>query len=105
VDFLILIYHFSKFIVKKIAPGKETLLDTTAAKATRIVLTAAAFSAAHLQNQDLFSDSYVIMQLVSTFVGSIGLGILKESKAGLLGSIGAHMAHNFIAISPILWSC
>lgn len=101
----VLLMRIPKFIVKKIAPGKETVLDSSVAKAARIALTAAAFSAYHFQNQGLFSDSYVTMQLVSTFVMGIGFGLLKESKAGLLGSIGAHMANNFVAIAPTLWSC
>lgn len=94
-----------KYVIKKIAPGKETILDTTIAKAARIVLTSAAFSAWHLQNKGVLSDSYVSMQLVATFAMGIGFGILKESKTGLLGSIGAHMANNFVAIAPQLWSC
>lgn len=32
------------------------------------------------------------------------LGILKESKVGLLGAIGGHMACNMIAINPLLRS-
>lgn len=94
-----------KYVIKKFAPGKETVLDTTIAKVARILLTSAAFSAYHLQNQGVVSDAYVTMQLVATFVMGIGFGLLKESKAGLLGSIGAHMANNFVAIAPILWSC
>ena len=53
----------------------------------------------------MFPDTYVSLQLVATFVGGIGLGILKESNAGLLGAIGAHVTNNMIAISPSLWSC
>lgn len=101
----VLLTKIPKYIVKKILPGQETALDTKIAKAARITLTAALFSASHLTNAGTFGDSYVQMQLVSTFVGGIGLGILKESKAGLLGAIGAHMTNNMIAISPVLWSC
>lgn len=45
------------------------------------------------------------MQLVATFAMGTGFGIIKESKAGLLGSIGAHMTNNFVAIAPQLWGC
>jgi len=51
------------------------------------------------------ADSYFRMQLVSTFVGGIGLGILKESKVGLLGAIGSHIGNNMLALTPGLWSC
>lgn len=101
----VLLTRIPKFIVKKIAPGRETALDSSVAKAARITLTAAAFSAFHLQNQGLFADSYVTMQLVAAFAMGIGFGMLKESKAGLLGSVGAHMANNFAAIAPMLWNC
>lgn len=94
-----------KYVIKKIAPGKETILDTRIAQAARIILTAALFSAAHLGNSKYFADAVVSMQLVTTFVGGIGLGILKESKAGLLGAMGGHMANNMSAIAPQLWSC
>ena len=101
----VLLTRIPKYIVKKIAPGRETVLDSSIAQAARIALTAAAFSAFHLQNQGVFSDSYVSMQLVATFAMGIGFGILKDSKAGLLGSIGAHMANNFVALAPTLWGC
>lgn len=94
-----------KYVIKKNKPGNETILDTTAAKAVRIILTSAAFSEWHLQNQGILSDSYVSMQLVATFAMGTGFGIIKESKAGLLGSIGAHMTNNFVAIAPQLWGC
>ncbi len=101
----LLLTRVPKYIIAKIAPGKETALDTRMAMAARIILTSALFSAAHLQNKGILSDSYVATQLVTTFVVGIGFGALKESKAGLLGSIGAHMAHNMLATAPILWSC
>jgi hypothetical protein len=101
----VLLTRVPKYVIRKIAPGKETALDTRIAKAARITLTAALFSAAHLANSGFFADSYVSMQLVSTFVGGIGLGILKESKVGLLGAMGGHIANNMIAIAPTLWAC
>lgn len=101
----VLLTRIPKFVLKKVLPGKETALDTRIAKAARITLTAALFSASHLTNSGLFADSYISMQLVATFALGIGLGILKESKAGLLGTMGGHIAHNMIAIAPNLWSC
>lgn len=100
----VLLTRIPKYVIKKIAPGKETALDTRVAQATRITLAAALFSAAHLTNSDM-PDSYVSMQLVATFVGGIALGILKESKAGLLGAMGCHIGGNMIAITPDLWIC
>ncbi|MDP1836370.1 MAG: CPBP family intramembrane metalloprotease [Chlamydiales bacterium] len=94
-----------KYIAKKIAPGTETALDSNIAKVARIVLTAVLFSAIHIPNYGALPSSYVDMQLASTFVLGIVLGALKESRAGLLGAMGAHITNNIIAISPILLSC
>nr|QIQ10899.1 hypothetical protein OJOKFFHK_00042 [uncultured bacterium] len=101
----VLLKRIPKYIVSKVAPGKETALDSNIAKVARITLTAAAFSACHLVNFGIMPDSYVRAQLIASFVMGIGFGALKESKAGLLGAIGAHMANNVMAISPQLWSC
>lgn len=101
----VLFTKIPKYIVKKITPGRETtFFDSSTAKAIRITLTAAAFSAIHLFNKGE-PPSIIKIQVVSTFAMGIGFGIVKESKAGLLGSIGAHMAFNFVALMPELLSC
>lgn len=94
-----------KYVIKKISPGKEALLDTTIAKAARILITAAAFSAYHLGNKGVLSDAYVSTQLVATFMMGIGFGLLKESQAGLTGSVAAHITNNLVAVIPTLQSC
>lgn len=101
----LLLKRFPKYVVNKVAPGKETCVDSNIAKAARIALTAAAFSTYHLTNKGFFTDSYISMQLVATFGLGIGLGVIKESKSGLQGAIGAHMANNVMAMLPTLMSC
>lgn len=101
----LLLKRIPKYIVKWIAPGKEVALDSAIVEAARITLTAAIFSAFHLANSGLMTDSHVSMQLVATFVLGIGFGALKESKAGLLGSTGAHITNNIWAIIPQLLRC
>lgn len=103
----VMLKRVPKYLIKKIAPGKETALDSTIAKITRITLTAALFSASHLSNLEALPDSYVSAQVVGTFVMGIGWGALKEfePKGGLLSSIGAHITQNLGGISPILLSC
>lgn len=101
----ILMKRIPQYIVKKIAPGREMALDSRIAGIVRIVLTSALFSAYHLLNRGIFANAYVDLQIVQTFIMGISLGIFKESKAGLFGAMGAHMAHNIIAISPQLLSC
>lgn len=101
----VLLKDVPKFIVKHIAPGRETALDSNIATLARVALTAALFSAYHLTNSGLMADSIVSTQIVATLVMGIGFGALKESNAGLLGAIGAHVTNNILAISPQLWSC
>lgn len=91
----VILTKIPKYVVKKIAPGKETALDTTVAKAIRIVVTAVLFSGAHYSNDHL-SPQKLCYQLVSTAVGGITLGILKESKAGLLGAVASHATFNML---------
>jgi hypothetical protein len=101
----VLLTRIPKLIINKMAPGKEKVLDTTIAKAARILLTSAGFSAVHLQNQAVYPGEEMKAQLITSFISGIGFGILKESKVGLAGTIGAHMAGNIFFLSPILWSC
>lgn len=101
----VLLTRLPKYIIKKIAPGQESLLDSTTAKIIRVALTSALFSSAHIVNIGVLPGSYVSMQLVATFVMGIYLGALKESKAGLLGSIGAHISNNIMALIPNLMQC
>lgn len=93
----LLLTRIPKYVIKKIAPGKEKALDTKIVRAICIIITAAHFSATHLVDSEILDDSFSSKLLVSTFVGGIGLGILKESKAGLLGAIGCHIANNMIS--------
>jgi membrane protease YdiL (CAAX protease family) len=100
-----LLTRIPKYVIQKIAPGKETALDSSIAKVARILLVSAAFSSLHLLNPFAFDDSFVHVQVVATFTLGIGLSILKESKAGLLGAMGARLAYDVITHAPSLWSC
>ena len=101
----VLLKRLPAWMLKKISPGQEKMIDTKIAKIGRIILTSALFSAWHLQNRGILPDAYVKSQLVGTFTLGILLGMIKESNLGLLGSMGAHFANNTIAISPILLGC
>lgn len=101
----LLLTKLPRMIIKKVAPGKEGVIDSTRAKAARILLTSAAFCAIHLSNKGVLSEDYLKLQLIAAFVSGIGLGILKETRAGLLGSIAAHAVNNTLSIMPVLRSC
>lgn len=98
-----------RYIVKKYVPGKESHLDSKIAKLARVTLTAALFSAIHLSNLETHGEEHVRRQLIGTFFLGLCTGILKETKAGLVGAIGAHIGYNTYAqvmncqIHQILW--
>lgn len=96
----VLLTRLPKYILKKISPGSETILDSTIAKIARILFTSTAFSLLHLSNHGTFPDSVVSHQLVSGFTIGIALGIIKEN-IGLVGAIGTHIAHNSVAMITI----
>lgn len=101
----VLLTRIPKYLVKKTLLGKEIVFDTLIIKTFRIILTASLFAVAHTFNDGTFPDSYVKIQLVAAFVGGIGLGVLKESRFGLLSAIGAHSANNFGAMAYTLYVC
>ena len=86
-----------KWMVKFIAPGKETIVDSRIVKIARIGIAAALFSSMHYLNKGAIPNSYLNFQLVSSLVGGIAYGILKESNFGIFGSTLAHMTNNILA--------
>ena len=90
-----------KMILSRVAPEKVELVDSTAVKVARVVITAGLFSAYHLMNRGILPDSYVTMQLVAAFLGGLGFGTLKETH-GLSAAIGAHMGSNLLQSLPSL---
>jgi membrane protease YdiL (CAAX protease family) len=96
---------FSNFVIKNcVSQVKSPMIDKID-KVARVALTAGLFSLCHLNNEGQGSDAQLQGQLVHTFVVGLGLGWLKESEAGLLGAVGAHMANNAIASMEYLMSC
>lgn len=93
-----------KAICKTIVPRHVGALDSTAAKVVRITTTAAVFAAAHVVNLDIYSFT-AQATLVSTFVGGIAYGALKEMSPGILGSVGAHIAHNTFTMAHAFYTC
>lgn len=83
--------------IKIISPKHASFMDSSAGKTIRVVTTAALFAASHLvgtKNEDGF-----ILQATCAFIGGIYLGTIKESRLGLIGSIGSHMMHNVLGMS------
>ena len=74
-----------KYVLKRIKPGSEVVLDSRSFKIAKIFLTATLFSAGHIQERR-----------VHAFIGGVVYGILKESKYGLVSTIGGHIANNTI---------
>lgn len=100
----LLLHQGFKKLIKTLAPGKEWIADSTLAKITRVVLSAAVFSFMHNLNSGRISDGELNLQLRSTFATGLFYGIIKESRLGIIGSIGAHMANNGVAMYFKLWN-
>ncbi len=100
-----LLTKLPRYIIKNVSPGNEIIMDSQAAKIARITITTTLFSAYHLINLATFPSNYVKAQMVATSILGIGLGILKESSAGLTGSLGCHMAYNLTSLLPYLVYC
>lgn len=101
----VLLKEIPEKIIKIIAPGKEDVLDSKVAKITRTLFTAALFGYIHIVNQGRYPDAYCYGQIISSFVGGIAFGILKESKVGLLGSIVAHVSNNIFSFIETVSYC
>jgi membrane protease YdiL (CAAX protease family) len=101
----IILPPYTKRIMRFIRPAGSFQLNNIIDKVVRILITAALFSSFHLQNKKIWDDSTVDVQVLSAFVFGIGLGIVKESRAGILGSIVAHMVNNLIAVGGVLLGC
>ena len=87
-----------KWVLGKVAPTKVHWVDSKIAKVARISLSAAAFSAYHLQNQAALgiSDSQMNMQLCNTFGLGIATGILQEKTGSSWASIALHLSYNLL---------
>lgn len=88
--------------LQKSNPKQECIVDSLSIKVLRILITSGLFSAFHLQNEGLISDSALEGQLVHTFVLGLFLSTITELEPGFLGItlvVMIHMFYNFIALS------
>ncbi len=74
-------------------------------KVARVLIAASLFSLIHFQNGGMVTGHSPTVSMVAAFIGGIGLGIIKESRLGFLGSLRYHMAYNFAVLLPLLRSC
>jgi len=95
-----------QFVLKKTMPDKATLMDTKIAKISRVVIAAAAETVLYSPILSSFSRSQVIASNAMRFAASIFLGSIKESRLGLLGSIGADYGLNAVpALLNAIYDC
>lgn len=92
------------YVLKKVMPGKETLLQSKIYTVGRIIVTSALFAAVHSINRGVYSDEYVRVQIVSAFINGIIYGAEKESGLGLLGAIATHITLNTQAMSACIYT-
>lgn len=77
--------------IQAVSPRNASWVDSRVAKIFRIIITAALFGAAHLGTQGQAAFKF---QAFYAFAGGCILGAIKESRLGLIGSIGCHMMNN-----------
>jgi len=91
--------------IKKVSPNNASWVDTKTAKVFRIAITSALFAAGHLiTNTDEIPLGIKYQAFNALAMGFI-LGAIKESRLGLIGSIGCHMMHNAISSGQIYLQC
>jgi membrane protease YdiL (CAAX protease family) len=95
-----LLQKIPSYILKKVKPGKETLLQSKVYTIARVVITSSLFSAYYLQNSGILPKSYLQLQLISTFAQGLFFGVIKETNLGLETAILSHAFQNRFAIRP-----
>ncbi|MEM1283174.1 MAG: hypothetical protein AAGG81_06435 [Chlamydiota bacterium] len=99
-----LLPDISKGIVGRIAPGKESVLNSNVAKVSRAILSAGLFTGTYMfLNGGEFSDSLMNIHALDAVIFGIVLGLIRESGLGLAGAVGGHIAHDTLATA--LLSC
>lgn len=91
------LHRIPKMILNRIKLGKGYVLESMGAKVARILIVATLFSYVHSFNDDELSKEAVRAQMVGSFVGGLCLGAIKESRLGLMGAVGGHVANNLFA--------
>jgi membrane protease YdiL (CAAX protease family) len=91
--------------IKKVSPNNASWVDTKTAKVFRIAITSALFAAAHLITNTEEIPLGIKYQAFNALVGGFILGAIKESRLGLIGSIGCHMMHNAISSGQVYLQC
>ena len=91
-DLIFIGYLYGRF--ERVLPG---LIHRRVPIGRALVVTAAYFSAWHLQNFGQFPAVFVAMQLVYTFVGCIFTGLTRQWTGSILYLVLSHMAANCVA--------
>lgn len=77
--------------------SEKTKEDIAREKTHRVFISSTLFSLGHLVNLAVLPPEYVLPQVVQSFVGGVVLGVVKESSAGIIGSIALHALNNYAA--------
>jgi len=103
-----LLKHLPRILMSKsMSPSSiRKILDSTAAKVIRILISSAMFSAFHIINTPL-DDNELQNQMTHTFVLGLFLGTLVETDVNYLGCMALHSLYNILAllVFPFLDSC
>lgn len=91
--------------IKKVSSNNASWVDTKTAKIFRIAITSALFAGMHLITNTEEAPLGIKYQAFNALAMGFILGAIKESRLGLIGSIGCHMMHNAISSGQIYFQC
>lgn len=92
-------------VITRVSPENASWIDSKTAKIFRIAITSSLFAGVHLiTNTDEIPLGIKHQAVGALFAGFI-FGAIKESRLGLIGSIGCHMTHNAMAAGTIYHQC
>lgn len=97
----LLLTRIPKLVLKKIAPGQESLLDSKVYKAAKIILTSALFALRQTVHFEVNGPLIGSVFVVYAFTAGVALGVMKESKPGILGCVTAYSVHNLVKHSIV----
>ena len=83
-----------KALIKKFAPGKEAIVDSKTAKVARIAFMTSLYLGLFTLRANSTSEKLLLSTALLTQL--IGSSVMKETKAGFLGSMGTHFTARLI---------
>jgi membrane protease YdiL (CAAX protease family) len=89
-----LLKQLPKAIIKRIAPSQLSSVDSKAAKAARVLITATAFSLAHALHPGYGWPSCSLARLINTFAAGLIISTIQETTGSPILAMAFHSGYN-----------